>query len=123
MSLAVLMKRSLGALHIVDQCSTKRSYTDSAQGACMVAMLMTHFRKLQLKEDEWLRQLLPSHESMLQMQQEDLAPPIGGFGKSAQRYLAFYHSLEQTQGQNRINCIGCGCDKWLTYGKKLLGSI
>lgn len=98
MSLAALMKRSVRALSITDQYSTKYSYTDSAQQACMVAMLMAQFRKLQLKEDEWLRQLLPSHESMLQMQQEDLTPPIGGFGKSAQRYLAFYHSLDETQG-------------------------
>lgn len=61
-------------------------------------MVLLCFRKLQLREDEWVRRMTPVHESMLHMQEDDLAHPLEGFARSAQEYLAFYYAADATHG-------------------------
>lgn len=55
---------------------------------------------MQLKEDAWLRRVVPSHESMLQMQQDDLAPPLQTFGENARGYLVWHRKRGGTTGQS-----------------------
>lgn len=47
---------------------------------------------MQLREDEWLRQVVPSHESVVQMQHTDMASSLEELGKSAHDYLLFYQN-------------------------------
>lgn len=58
-------------------------------------------RKLQLRADEWLRQVVPSHESMTQMQQEDLTPALTHFGANAPDYLVMHMQKGHATGKQK----------------------
>ncbi|KAL8275153.1 hypothetical protein Esti_000903 [Eimeria stiedai] len=47
-------------------------------------------RKVQWAEETWLKQVLPIHESVVQMQQVDLAPSLDSFGENAEAYLIYH---------------------------------